>query len=70
MIFDLSAQQQEDLAMMEKWIQNKDGLVAIICGKNGDMDTIASGICLASAYENLITCGFIKINLQKDWLRN
>ena len=65
MIFDLSAQQQDDLAMMEKWIQNKDGPVAIICGKNGDMDTIASGICLASAYENLITCGVHQNKLAK-----
>ena len=65
MIFYLSDQQQEDLAMMEKWILDKDGLVAVICGKNGDMDTIASGICLASAYENLIACGIHQNKLAK-----
>lgn len=65
MSLELTSSQLEDLSKMKQWLDEKDGLVAVICGKNGDMDTIASGICLAVVSEKIITCGVHKTKLAK-----
>ena len=65
MSLNLTASQVEDLSKMKDWLDSRDGLVAVICGKNGDMDTIASGICLAVISEKIITCGVHKTKLAK-----
>lgn len=48
-----------ELLQLNAWL-NKHvavGPVAVITGKNGDMDTIGSAIALASSHPNLMACG-------------
>lgn len=48
-----------DLAALNAWLTSKTavGPVAIISGKNGDMDTVGSAVALAATHPNLLACG-------------
>jgi len=52
---------------LDSWIQShvQKGAVAVVCGKNGDMDTIGSSISLASIHPNLMACGLHMNRLSK-----
>lgn len=49
----------EDLAALHSWITNaiSKGPVAVLTGKNGDMDTVGSAISLAATHPSLLACG-------------
>lgn len=52
---------------LHSWIEfyaNK-GAIAVVCGKNGDMDTIGSAIALASIHPNIMACGLHMNRLAK-----
>ena len=48
-----------ELLQLNAWLSKHAavGPVAVITGKNGDMDTIGSAIALASSHPNLMACG-------------
>ena len=48
-----------DLTSFNEWLMDavSIGPVAVVTGKNGDMDTIGSAIALASSHPNLLACG-------------
>ena len=48
-----------ELLQLDTWLakHTTTGPVAVITGKNGDMDTIGSAIALASSHPNLMACG-------------
>ena len=50
---------KDDLTSFNKWLMNavSTGPVAVVTGKNGDMDTVGSAIALASSHPNLLACG-------------
>jgi bifunctional oligoribonuclease and PAP phosphatase NrnA len=47
------------LQRLADWIQSatKEGIVPVLAGANGDMDTIGSAISLASSHPTLMACG-------------
>ncbi len=49
----------EDLDSFHAWLMAavKRGPVAVITGKNGDMDTVGSAVALASSHPHLMACG-------------
>jgi nanoRNase/pAp phosphatase (c-di-AMP/oligoRNAs hydrolase) len=49
------------------WIDSyaNQGAIAVVCGKNGDMDTIGSAIALASIHPNMMACGLHMNRLAK-----
>jgi phosphoesterase RecJ-like protein len=49
----------EDLAALNDWLSKavQRGPVAVVAGKNGDMDTIGSAVALAATHPNLLACG-------------
>jgi len=55
----MNQESKTDLASLDAWITaaNSNGAVAVLCGKNGDMDTIGSAIALAAAIPNGLACG-------------
>ena len=63
----MSRQNDADLLALESWIQShvNNGAIAVVCGKNGDMDTIGSSISLASIHPNLMACGLHMNRLSK-----
>ena len=50
---------EEDLGSFHSWLMNavQKGPVAVVTGKNGDMDTVGSAIALASSHPRLMACG-------------
>lgn len=48
-----------DLLSLHDWLRAATGKgpVAVITGKNGDMDTVGSAVALASSHPNLMACG-------------
>ena len=48
-----------ELLHLNEWLSKHVacGPVAVITGKNGDMDTVGSAIALASSHPNLMACG-------------
>lgn len=63
----MSNQYNAALTALESWIQTHvhNGAIAVVCGKNGDMDTIGSSISLASIHPNLMACGLHMNRLSK-----
>ena len=49
----------EDLNTFHAWLMRAVDLgpVAVITGKNGDMDTVGSAVALASSHPHLMACG-------------
>lgn len=49
----------EDLESFHTWLMTavERGPVAVITGKNGDMDTVGSAVALASSHPHLMACG-------------
>ncbi len=49
----------EDLDSFHTWLMTavERGPVAVITGKNGDMDTVGSAVALASSHPHLMACG-------------
>ena len=49
----------EDLNTFHAWLMKavERGPVAVITGKNGDMDTVGSAVALASSHPHLMACG-------------
>ena len=49
----------DDLDSLHNWLTSaaEQGAIAIICGSNGDMDTIGSALSLASAFPQAMACG-------------
>ena len=58
---------RSQLASLDAWIEkaSKDGAVPILCGENGDMDTIGSAIALASAIPRALACGLSQDKVAK-----
>jgi len=58
MTIDVSAS-AEDLHRLHDWLSHHtaNGPVAVVAGKNGDMDTIGSAVALASSHPNMLACG-------------
>ena len=54
-----SEAQVEDLLRLHQWLTNatKRGPVAVVTGKNGDMDTVGSAIALAASHPSLLAAG-------------
>jgi len=48
-----------ELLHLNEWLNKHTSLgpVAVVAGKNGDMDTIGSAVALASSHPNLMACG-------------
>ena len=48
----------EDLDSFHTWLMTavERGPVAVITGKNGDMDTVGSAVALASSHPHLMAC--------------
>lgn len=47
-----------DMIPLSEWLSARgDGAIAVVTHKNGDMDTIGSGVVLAGAIEGARTCG-------------
>lgn len=63
----MSNQYNAALTALDSWIQTHvdRGAIAVVCGKNGDMDTIGSSISLASIHPNLMACGLHMNRLSK-----
>lgn len=63
----MTSQHNAALLALESWIQSHvhKGAIAVVCGKNGDMDTIGSSISLASIHPNLMACGLHMNRLSK-----
>ena len=57
---------------LHTWIDDiaAKGAVAVITGKNGDMDTIGSAIALASTRPELMACGLHMGKLAKKSVPN
>ena len=58
----MSAEQdsmRDDLQRLHSWLMKHAGTgpVAIVTGKNGDMDTVGSAIALAATHPNMLACG-------------
>lgn len=51
--------QEEELTALFQWISSAvaNGPVAVVTGKNGDMDTVGSAIALAASHPNMMACG-------------
>lgn len=49
----------EDLEGLHRWLTAavSKGPVAVLTGKNGDMDTVGSAIALAASHPNMMACG-------------
>lgn len=49
----------EELSILNAWLSRttSNGPVAVVTGKNGDMDTIGSAIALAATHPNILACG-------------
>lgn len=49
----------DDLESLHHWLREATvrGPVAVITGKNGDMDTVGSAIALATTHPNFMACG-------------
>ena len=56
---DKDASMLGELIQLNAWLSKHvaSGPVAVITGKNGDMDTVGSAIALASSHPNLMACG-------------
>ena len=52
-------EREHDLRTLHDWIEDavKRGPVAVVCGKNGDMDTVGSAVALASIHPSMMACG-------------
>ena len=50
---------QLDMTPLTEWVDSaaKRGAIAVVTHRNGDMDTIGSGIVLARGIENARACG-------------
>ena len=50
---------KDDLHQLHTWLvqYTKKGPVAVITGKNGDMDTVGSAVALAATHPNMLACG-------------
>lgn len=50
---------EDDLQRLHAWLTNYTGRgpVAVVTGKNGDMDTVGSAIALAATHPNMLACG-------------
>ena len=50
---------REDLLRLHGWLANttSQGPVAVITGKNGDMDTVGSAVALAASHPNMMAAG-------------
>lgn len=50
---------EDDLQRLHAWLVNYTdmGPVAVVTGKNGDMDTVGSAIALAATHPNMLACG-------------
>ena len=48
-----------DLEALDAWLHQHvaTGPVAVIAGKNGDMDTVGSAIALAAHHPSMLACG-------------
>lgn len=48
-----------DFEKLQSWISSaaKSGAIPIVCGRNGDVDTVASGIALAATRPEMAACG-------------
>ena len=48
-----------DLGALHAWLQSaaERGALAVVCGANGDMDTVASAVGLAAAWPQAMACG-------------
>lgn len=55
----MGADVHPDLTELNAWLISaaENGAVAILCGKNGDMDTIGSAISLSTAFPEAMACG-------------
>ena len=49
----------EELLQLHAWLEERTSLgpVAVVSGKNGDMDTVGSAIALAATHPNMMACG-------------
>ncbi len=63
----MNAERQDDLAALDAWIKKVSaaGAVPILCGENGDMDTVGSAIALAAAIPNGMACGLHRDKVAK-----
>lgn len=54
-----NASMVEDLSTFHAWLSSavSNGPVAVVTGKNGDMDTVGSAIALAAAHPSMMACG-------------
>lgn len=52
-------QMDGELSAFHDWLMDAvtNGPVAVVTGKNGDMDTVGSAIALAAAHPNMMACG-------------
>ncbi|MGB1463134.1 MAG: hypothetical protein ACPG8Q_06335, partial [Candidatus Poseidoniaceae archaeon] len=50
---------EADLDRLHAWLADaaSRGAVPVVCGANGDMDTVASAVCLAAALPQAMACG-------------
>ena len=50
---------EADLDRLHAWLEAaaERGAVPVVCGANGDMDTVASAVALASALPQAMACG-------------
>ena len=48
-----------DLDALHAWLSEAEGrgAVAVVCGANGDMDTVASAVALAASMPRAMACG-------------
>jgi phosphoesterase RecJ-like protein len=63
----MNADRLNDLAALDLWIKKVSsvGAVPILCGENGDMDTVGSAIALAAAIPNGMACGLHRDKVAK-----
>jgi len=56
-----------DFTKLHEWINSASnrGAIPVVCGRNGDVDTIASGIALATTRQEMIACGIHQNRLAK-----
>lgn len=55
----MSQLHDNDLSSLHQWLRDATarGPVAVVTGKNGDMDTVGSAIALSSTHPNFMACG-------------
>ena len=68
----MNSEHLADLAALDAWIKKVSaaGAVPILCGENGDMDTVGSAIALAAAIPNGMACGLHRDKVAKRVAEN